>query len=81
MTALDPYGNVATAYTGTVSISSSDPQAALPSSYTFVSGDAGVHGFSVTLKTAGTQSITATDARASPPRSRASSSRPPGRRP
>jgi hypothetical protein len=61
VTAYDPYGNVATAYTGKVSLSSSDSRAALPSSYTFTSGDAGVHSFSVTLKTAGTQSITATD--------------------
>ena len=61
VTAFDPYGNVATGYTGTVSITSSDSQAVLPSSYTFVAGDAGVHSFSVTLKTAGTQSITATD--------------------
>jgi hypothetical protein len=62
VTAFDPYGNVATGYTGKVSISSSDLQAVLPSSYTFAAGDAGVHRFSVTLKTVGTQSITATDA-------------------
>src|SRR5262249_62099646 len=68
LTAYDPYGNVATGYLGTVSISSSDSQAALPSSYAFVAGDAGVHSFAVTLKTAGTQSITAAD-HASLPRS------------
>jgi ELWxxDGT repeat protein len=61
ITALDAYGNVATGYTGTVHFTSSDAQAALPADYTFTSGDAGVHVFSATLKTAGTQSITATD--------------------
>ena len=44
-----------------MSISSSDPQAVLPSSYTFAAADAGVHNFLVTLKTVATQSITATD--------------------
>ena len=33
----------------------------LPANDTFVSGDNGTHAFSATLKTAGTQSITATD--------------------
>src|SRR3989454_7527101 len=32
-----------------------------PADYTFVGGDNGVHSFSVTLKTAGAQSITVTD--------------------
>jgi hypothetical protein len=59
--AKDAYGNIATGYTGTVTFTSSDPQAVLPANYTFVSGDHGVHTFSATLKTAGTQSITATD--------------------
>jgi len=65
VTAYDPYSNVATGYTGTVQFTSSDPQAAvgteLPSDYTFTAGNAGKHTFSVTLKTAGTRSITATD--------------------
>jgi hypothetical protein len=52
---------VATGYTGTVHFTSSDFQATLPANYTFTGGDAGTHVFSVTLKTAGTQSITATD--------------------
>jgi hypothetical protein len=60
-TAYDPYGNVATGYTGTVGLSSSDPQATLPGNYTFTTADAGSHNFSVTLKTAGYQSVTATD--------------------
>ncbi len=62
VTAYDAYGNVATEYTGTVSLTSSDPHAVLvPSSYSFVAADAGAHTFSVTLETAGTQTITATD--------------------
>ena len=51
---------MATGYTGTVSLTSSDPQAVLPSSFTFP-GTTGTHTFAVTLETAGTQSITATD--------------------
>jgi CSLREA domain-containing protein len=63
VTARDAFGNIATGYTGTVTLTSSDSQAALaPASYTFTAGDAGVHTFSATLKTAGTQSITASDA-------------------
>ena len=50
-----------TGYTGTVHFTSSDGPAVLPANYTFTGGDAGTHVFSVTLKTAGTQSITATD--------------------
>jgi hypothetical protein len=61
VTLLDAYGNVATGYTGTVSFTSSDAQAVLPANYRFRSADAGTHTFSVTLKTAGSQSITATD--------------------
>jgi hypothetical protein len=61
VTALDAYGNTATGYTGTVHFTSSDGQAVLPSDYGFTAGDAGAHTFSATLKTAGTQSITATD--------------------
>jgi hypothetical protein len=59
--ALDAYGNVATGYTGTVHFASSDSQAALPANYTFTAADAGLHTFTATLKTAGTQSVTATD--------------------
>lgn len=61
VTALDPYGNVDTNYAGSVVFSSSDPQAGLPGTYSFVASDAGVHSFTGTLKTAGRQSITATD--------------------
>jgi hypothetical protein len=61
LTVVDAYGNVVTGYTGTVHFSSSDQQAGLPADYTFGSGDAGVHTFSVTLQTPGTQTITVTD--------------------
>lgn len=61
VTARDAAGNVATGYTGTVHLSSSDASATLPADYTFVGGDQGAHAFSGTLRTAGTQSITATD--------------------
>ena len=61
MTVKDAYGNTATGYTGTVHFTSSDGQAALPANYAFTAGDAGVHTFSATLKTAGSRSITATD--------------------
>jgi hypothetical protein len=57
----DVYGNIASGYRGTVHFRSSDSQAVLPGNYTFTSNDAGLHTFSATLKTAGTQSITATD--------------------
>ena len=61
VTARDPYGNVATGYTGTIRFTSSDGKASLPADYTFTAADAGVHTFSATLRTAGTESISATD--------------------
>jgi len=62
VTALDTAGNVLTGYTGTVHFSSSDPQAALPTTdYTFTAGDNGTHTFNITLKTAGTWSLTVAD--------------------
>jgi hypothetical protein len=61
VTAKDAYGNTATGYTGTAHLTSSDPQAALDADYPFTAADAGVHAFNATLKTAGTQSINATD--------------------
>lgn len=56
--ALDGSGNVVTGYTGTVKLTSSDPAAVLPANSTLSSGQ---HAFTVTLKTAGSQSVTATD--------------------
>ena len=61
VTVLNPDGSIDTGYTGTVHFTSSDPQAALPTDYTFKPSDAGVHTFSVALKTAGSQSFTVTD--------------------
>jgi hypothetical protein len=61
VTLKDAYGNIASGYTGTVQFTSSDAKAALPANYTFTSADLGKHTFSATLKTAGTQSITAVD--------------------
>ncbi|OWK38615.1 FG-GAP-like repeat-containing protein [Fimbriiglobus ruber] len=52
----------AAAFTDTIHFTSTDPQAVLPPDYTFRLADAGVHTFDVTLKTAGAQSITVTDA-------------------
>ena len=61
LTALDAFNNVAAGYTGQVYVSSKDGAASLPVDYTFGAGDAGVHTFSATLKTAGDQSLTVTD--------------------
>jgi len=61
VTALDPYGDRATGYQGTVRLGSSDATAALPGNYAFTAADAGMHTFAATLKKAGTQSLTATD--------------------
>jgi ELWxxDGT repeat protein len=61
VTAVDPYGNRTTGYTRSVRFTSSDAKAVLPGNYTFTAADAGTHTFSVVLKTAGTQSLTATD--------------------
>jgi ELWxxDGT repeat protein len=54
-------GTADTSYRGTVQFTSSDPQAVLPGNYTFTAADNGVHTFSITLKTSGSQSITAGD--------------------
>jgi Domain of unknown function (DUF5050) len=65
VTALDPYGNTAVNYQGTVTFSTSDtdPGVVLPADYTFTAADAGVQTFTggVTLITPGDQTITATD--------------------
>ncbi len=62
VTALDAFGNVATSYLGTAGLISTDGQATfLPTTYHFTNADNGVHTFSGTLRTAGVQSITATD--------------------
>jgi hypothetical protein len=61
VTLYDASNNVATGYAGTVRFTSSDAQAVLPADYTFTGADAGTHHFSVTLKTVGSQTVTATD--------------------
>jgi hypothetical protein len=58
VTALDASNNTASGYSGTVHFSSSDPQAVLPVNSTLTNG---MGNFSATLKTAGGQTITATD--------------------
>ena len=67
--ALDPFGNIATNYQGTVTFSSSDTDSGvvLPMDYTFTTADAGSHTFTdtgrgeTTLITEGDQTLTATD--------------------
>ena len=61
VTAKDGNGATATGYAGTVHFTSSDSAAVLPADYTFTLADAGSHTFGATLKTLGTQSISATD--------------------
>jgi hypothetical protein len=58
LTAADQFNNTATGYGGTVHFTSSDGQAVLPANSTLTHG---VGTFSATLKTAGLQTITATD--------------------
>ncbi len=61
VTALNENNQLAVDYLGTVHFTSSDPQAILPTDYTFTVADQGVHTFTVTLKTSGSQSMTVTD--------------------
>src|SRR5207247_1078330 len=58
VTGLDQFNNTATGYTGTVHFTSTDGLASLPGDTTLTNG---VGSFSVTLRTAGNQTITATD--------------------
>jgi hypothetical protein len=59
--ALDSSNQPVRDYTGTAHLST-DPAAARPGDYTFTAEDSGGHRFSVTLSTAGNQSISVTDA-------------------
>src|SRR6266446_2742431 len=61
LTAKDTFGNVAVGYRSSVTFTSSDGAAILPSAYAFTADDSGIHQFSVTLKTAGPRSVTASD--------------------
>ena len=64
--ARDTYQNLEPTYTGTLRFTTNDPQqtlVVLPTQYTFVSGDGGVHTFAgqVKLVSAGSEWVTATD--------------------
>ena len=61
VTADNSSGATDTGYIGTIQFTSSDVQAGLPASFIFTSADQGTYTFAVTLKTAGSQSITAMD--------------------
>jgi FG-GAP-like repeat len=68
VTALDVNNQTAAGYRGTVHFTSSDTHSGvvLPTDYTLTAADAGVHSFTgVTLDTAGSQTVTATDTVAS----------------
>ena len=58
VTAFDAFNNKATAYAGSIHFSSTDPFATLPGNATLTNG---VGNVGVTLKTAGVQTVTATD--------------------
>jgi adhesin/invasin len=65
VTLRDAFGNVATGYTGTLAVTSSDASADLPAAHTFTSADAGRFTFTgVLLKRAGAQQVTFQDAAA-----------------
>jgi hypothetical protein len=57
--AVDAFGNLATDYSGSAMLVSSDPKGTLPDTAAFTSGEA--HDISISFKTAGTQSIALTD--------------------
>jgi hypothetical protein len=60
--AVDPYGNNAADYAGTVTLTSTDTAASLPGPYAYGPADLSQHVFTgVILRTPGTQRITATD--------------------
>ncbi len=61
VTAVDQYGNVASGYSGTVAFTSTDSEALLPSTYSYLAGNEGTASFSATLRTDGNQTITASD--------------------
>lgn len=61
VTAIDTYGNKIAGYLGTVAFNSTDGRASLPADYTFKKGDHGSHTFLATLRSVGTQTISASD--------------------
>ncbi|NVJ20206.1 lamin tail domain-containing protein [Myxococcus sp. AM011] len=61
VSARDRFGNLSRDYLGTVQPSSTDAQAGLLTAHTYTSAEQGEHTFSVTLRTAGTQTVTFAD--------------------
>ena len=61
VTALDASNNPVPGFAGAVHFTSTDAMATLPGDYTFTGADSGTHTFAATLKTAGSQSLTAMD--------------------
>src|SRR5205807_8171814 len=61
VTAKDPYSNTATSYTGTVHFTSSDAEAVVRAHDRTTGTDSGRHTSAATMKTAGSQSLSATD--------------------
>jgi hypothetical protein len=63
VSALDSSNHVVTNYAGTIHFTSSDGSRVLPSDYTFLTGDRGVHTFmsAVILRTAGSQTVSVND--------------------
>ncbi|WAM24863.1 lamin tail domain-containing protein [Myxococcus sp. NMCA1] len=61
VSARDRFGNVLTAYEGAVDLTSTDPEAAPLSTFTYTAADQGEHTFTITFETAGAQSVTFTD--------------------
>ncbi|MDB5311797.1 MAG: Ribose transport system, periplasmic ribose-binding protein RbsB [Gemmataceae bacterium] len=59
--ALDAANHIVPTYTGTVRLTSSGTADTLPAAYTFTASDHGVHVFTVTAGTAGSDTLTATD--------------------
>ncbi|MFY2561755.1 lamin tail domain-containing protein [Corallococcus terminator] len=62
VTVFDAFGNVASNYTGTLAVRSSDATASLPASHVFTSAEAGHFTFTgIVLKRAGSQQVTVQD--------------------
>lgn len=59
--ALDENNRPVPTYTGTVALTSSDPDAVLPENYTFTAEDRGRHVFTITPSAVGELTVTATD--------------------
>jgi hypothetical protein len=57
----DAFGNASTNYTGTITVTTSDPLASLPAPYTFGASDNGAHDFSVRLGTVGSDLVSCGD--------------------